>query len=174
MKDKSKITAIILIIITLIIVIISVIFNNDSEKENIENIEIVKNYSNFYTVNSCLYRLTTYLSMRDVESLLFLLNDEYEKDNNINSSNVFEFFPNVESDSTFISEKMYSAILNENLTKYYVKGYIQKNQIFDDTEANEVEQKSIYFIVYLDTMNKIFSVEPYDGKVFIEGDINEK
>ena len=55
MKDKSKLTAIILVIITLIVVITSFI-TKDKEESKVGDINIVTNYSNFYTVDSCLYR----------------------------------------------------------------------------------------------------------------------
>ena len=41
---------------------------------------------------------------------------------------------------------------------------------YDDIITNKLDYGKVYFIVYLDSKNKIFSIEPYDGKVFIEGD----
>ena len=38
-----------------------------------------------------------------------------------------------------------------------------------NSSLNKEDTKDIYFIVYLDTENEIFSIEPYDGNVFING-----
>lgn len=173
MKDKSKVTAIILVIVTIIVVFVSNFILKNKEG-NEEKINIVTNYSNFYTVNSCLYRTITYASSNDIDSLFLTLNDKYKKDNKITEENVLELFKDVESDSTFVSEKMYYTEINKNLLKYYVEGSIERNQISDDADTNKLESKKVYFIVYMDSKNKIFSIEPYDGQVFIEGDNYEK
>lgn len=172
MKDKSKLTAFILVILTIIVVIISqVTQKNDKSREN--NIRIVKNYSNFYTVNSCLYRVATYISSKDTESLVLTLSENYKKKNKVTTSNVLEFFDNIGSDYTFVSKKMYYQLINKNLTKYYVYGIFEKNQLLEDINLSKVDAKDAYFIVYLDSSNKIFSIEPYDGKIFDGGDIDE-
>ena len=60
MKDNSKYIAIGLAILAIIVVIISLVTGNDKKKTNSAPV-IVTNASNFYTVNSCLYRTITYL-----------------------------------------------------------------------------------------------------------------
>lgn len=172
MKDKSKLTAVILVVLTILVVVLTYIFDKDKE-QNKNEIKIVTNYSNFYTVNSCLYRTITHISTSDKESLLLLLDNNYKKENKIDESNVLDLFSNVDVDSTFVSRKMYYEILNNNITKYYVYGYVEKNQISDDEIINKKENKEMYFIVYLDSTNKTFSIEPYNGDIFIGGDKNE-
>lgn len=173
MKDKSKLTAIILVIITILVVVISAILKKE-EKTDEFKINIVTNYSNFYTVNSCLYRTITYITSNDRESLLLILDDKYEKENNINENNILDIFGDIKENSTFVSEKMYYQKINDNIMKYYVYGYIEENAIADDEFTIESQKDYRYFIVYLDTNNKTFSIEPYSGEVFIGGDKNEK
>lgn len=172
MKDKSKLTAIILASLTILVVIISIVTKNNNRQDNNE-ILVVENASNFYTVNSCLYRLVTYISSQDKDSLLLVLSDDYKSKNSVTKDNVMNLFPNIDITSTFVSEKMYYSLLSENITKYYVKGYIENNQIYDEEVLQDSNSESIYFIVYLDTEQNIFSIEPYDGKIFIEGDLDE-
>lgn len=174
MKDKSKLTAVILVIITIIVVAIS-FFTGKSEENQVGDINIVTNYSNFYTVDSCLYRTITYMASNDKESLYLVLNDNYKKEKNITVDNVMGLFSSVEENSTFISRKMYYQGINDNITKYYVYGYVQQNQIFDDFETNKLASIDMYFVVYLDTTNKTFSIEPYSKELFEElgGDSNE-
>ena len=172
MKDKSKLTAIILAMLAILVVVISFVTKNVGENKD-NDILIVENASNFYTVNSCLYRLVTYISSQDKDSLLLVLSDDYKTKNAVTKDNVMNLFPNIDITSTFVSEKMYYSMLSENITKYYVKGYIESNQIYDEEVLQNNNSESVYFIVYLDTEQNIFSIEPYDGKIFIEGDLDE-
>lgn len=172
MKDKSKLIAIILVIVTIVVVVLTSVLKKD-EKQTEKEINIVTNYSNFYTVDSCLYRTITYIATKDTESLLLILSDDYKKENKIDANNVLSLFSSVEEDSIFSSKKMYYEVINSNLNKYYVYGQLEKNQLLDDDLMGETEYKDLYFIVYLDTNNKTFSVEPYDGNIFIGGEFNE-
>ena len=173
MKDKTKLTAIILAILAIIVVIINLLPKEEKENKKSEPI-IVSNYSNFYTVNSCLYRVTTYVSAQDKDSLFLLLSDDYKDQNKIKKDNVLDLFFETSESSTFVSEKMFYETLDENLLKFYVKGYVAENQILDDELLSSIDKEYVYFIVYLDFSENIFSVEPYDGEIFKEGDTNEK
>lgn len=176
MEDKSKLTAIILVIVTIIVVAVSFIFDKIEEKEEVNDINIVTNYSNFYTVNSCLYRTITYISYKDSESLFLVLDDNYKNKNNITKENALSLFNNIVEDSTFVSKKMYYQKINDNITKYYVYGQVQLNQIYDGDVTNKVSHTDMYFIVYMDTSSKTFSVEPYTSDLFskLGGDNNEE
>ena len=174
MKDNSKYIAIILVILVVIVLIINLLKNETIEETKKEELAIVKNYSNFYTVNSCLYRTITYASSKESDNLLLLLTDEYVKKNKITKENVLTLFQNVNENSTFVSEKMYYSLLDDSITKYYVKGYIQSNVIYQDEKLNKSSENPVYFIVYLDSFNNIFSIEPYNGEIFEKGDLNGK
>lgn len=173
MKDNSKLTAIILAILTVIVVIGTFIYNKNNKSTEENKIDIVTNYSDFYTVNSCLYRVITYLGKKDTDSMEKVLYDGYKKPKNINSENLISLFPKVDSDSTFTSMKMYYEKVNSNITKYYVYGRIYKNQVVDEEIPNKQDYLDSYFIVYLDSSNKTFSIEPYSGEIFINGDLYE-
>ncbi len=173
MKDNSKYVAIVLAILAVIVIIISLIGETNTEKSNYDTL-IVTNPSNFYTVNSCLYRVITYLSEKDTDSLNLVVNDNYKKNNNVTKKNILDLFSDVDPNSTFVSEKMYYETINSNLTKYYVKGHIEANQILDDVILEDKNYDSVYFIVYLNTSNNLFSIEPYDGEIFKVGDNIEK
>lgn len=171
MKDKSKLVALILVVVTVIVVILSFIFKKEEEQEK-GKIYLVSNYSSFYTVNSCLYRTISYISSKDIDSLMLVLTDEYKENNGITKDNVMNFITNIEEDSTFTSKKMYYEKINANITKYYVYGTVQKNEVSDNEIVSHIDNMYLYFIVYMDTENKIFSVEPYSGDIFIGGDLN--
>jgi len=173
MKDNSKVVALVLVVLTIIVLLITFISNKNGQTLKENNKVIVTNYSDFYTVNSCLYRTITYLSEKNKDALILLINDNYKKENKINKENVLELFSEVNLDSTFVSEKMYYESLTSSLEKYYVKGFIKENTISDDDILLKQDYESVYFIVYLDSSKNIFSIEPYDGKIFKVGDPNE-
>lgn len=173
MKDNSKYIAIGLGFLAIVVLIISLVSgNSDKQKDNFETL-IVTNASNFYTVNSCLYRTITYLASEDKESLMLLISDDYKKRNKVKEENVLDLFFDVEENSTFVSEKMYYQTITSEITKYYVKGHIETEKIMDDVPLEKKNYESIYFIVYINSFDKLFSIEPYDGEIFIEGDANE-
>ena len=166
-KDNNLMIVIGAIILTVSVIVVTSIIDSNKKKID-QEIKIVTNYVEFYTVNSCLYRVITYISKNDTNSLLLTLNDEYKKKNNINSENILTFFPIVNANSTFVSKKMYYKRINSHLKKFYVYG-----QIVEEDMDTQKGFKDAFFIVYLDTDKKIFAIEPYDGKIFSGGEENE-
>lgn len=131
-------------------------------------IEIVTSTSKFYTVNNCVYRYLVYLQAEDTDSLMLLLDSSYKKKNNISSDNVLDKLEKLDDVYNFEARKMYQEELNENLTKYYVYGYLKKEVI---NQSIETEPIDYYVIVILNTKNQTFSITPYDGEIFIDGGI---
>lgn len=126
MKEERKklYLAIILPIITIIIVVIS--FTTRQSNDIKHDISILKQPSEFFTVNSCLYRTITYVSNKDTDSLLKVLSDTYKKKNKINANNVLKVFPSINGEATFVSKKMYYEKINNKIKKFYVKGIVKK------------------------------------------------
>lgn len=173
MKEERKklYLAIILPIITIIIVVIS--FTTRQSNDIKHDISILKQPSEFFTVNSCLYRTITYVSNKDTDSLLKVLSDTYKKKNKINANNVLKVFPSINGEATFVSKKMYYEKINNKIKKFYVKGIVKKNTIHDFSQVEKEENDYIYFIVTMDSKKQVFSIEPYDGEIFMDGDTNE-
>ena len=171
MKDKTNLVALILVIITAIVLITSYVFK-DKKSDKEENINIVTNYSNFYTVDSCLNRFIIFLSSKSTDDIMSILNDEYIKKNDITKDNVLDLFDEVKEESSFVSKKMYYTRVNENIDKYYVYGSIEYNELQIDHSVN-TESTDTYFIVYIDKHNQLYSIEPYFGDIFISGEIYE-
>lgn len=167
-RNKKNLPVILLVVVTIIVVVCSIVFGKDTKSK--ENIKIVTDASKFYTVNSCIYRFSTYLADNDVDSVYKIVDENFINDNNITKQNILDNFYEILPDYTFISKKMYSSIVNENITKYYVYGVYQPNSLFDDTDIYEVESTDAYYIVYLDNSKSIFSIEPYNGDIFKSGD----
>ena len=171
MKDKTNLIAIILVIVTIIVLVIAYI-SKDNNKTKEEKINIVTNYSNFYTVDSCLNRFIIYLSSKDTDSIMSIINDDFIKKNDITKDNVLDLFDEVKDGSNFVSKKMYYTKVNENIDKYYVYGSVEYSELQID-HSSTTELNDTYFIVYIDKYNHLYSIEPYYGSLFTSGEIYE-
>lgn len=172
MKDKSKLIAIILVVITILVVVLSSLYNKDEKQEDSTKY-IVTNYSDFYTVNSCLYRVITYIASENKSDMMLVLSEDYKKNNKVTEETILNLFPKIEEGSTFVSTKMFYQNIDGNIKKYYVQGYIEMNQLVNMNNSSNLEKNNTYFIVYLDRENKIFSIEPYSGEIFMDGETDE-
>ena len=68
---------------------------------------------------------------------------------------------------------MYYQEVNDNIVKYYAFGYIVPDGHYDDRNSYFDNRIESYFIIYLDSKNLTFYVEPYDGSIFTGGESNE-
>lgn len=139
---------------------------NVGKKEEKNEINIVTDYSTFYTVNTCISRTLDYVFSGDTNSLLLVTNNEYKNENSISDNNILDFYPKIDYIVSFSSISMYYENINDNYTKYYVYGKTIDN-------FNSKDMSEAYFIVYLDKENDLFSIQPYDGKIFKGGVENE-
>lgn len=165
-KNKKNILIILGVIIAIVVLIIKIFFGNDKQS----NINIVKSSSKFYTVSNCVSRYINYLYSEDIDNVILLLEKNYKKKNNINNDNLFKKINKLDNFYSFSPTKMYEEVINDNLTKYYVKGYLVPDDL-DFFETNKVEY---YIIVYFNNKKSTYSIVPYDGKLFKNGDNNEK
>lgn len=154
--DKTTLLAIILVIIVVCVIIIGLVNKSETKQKNSE-INIVVNYDDFYTVDSCINRTLNYINSSDKKSLMSVLDKNYLKNNNLDSSNVLDSFSNIPTISKFSSKKMYYQ-RNGNITKFYIYGILKE----DGINVNSVTGLDYYFIVNLDIKNELFSIEPID------------
>lgn len=163
---KNNLFIIILVILAILVPLITYYIDSRNKQEGDK--KIVVDYNDFYTVDSCINRVITYINGKDTESLMLVINDKYRKKNKIGSNNVLNFFNQVLDESSFVSKKMYYSNVDKKIMKFYVYG---QNLVegFDGIK----DKKDIYFIVYLNLGKKTFSIEPYDGKIFLGGDNSE-
>lgn len=167
MNKKENILVVLLAIVALAVVIVNIISNKKTEEKIIR----VTNYSDFYTVDSCVDRVVGYIANKDTKNLLLSTSKKYIKSNKIDESNVLDFYIEALQDSTFSAKDMYYQQLNK-IEKYYILGTVNYENNFEDLYQSS-DEKETYFIVYLDKSNGIFSIEPYDGAIFKRGIENE-
>ena len=166
--NNKKDNYIISIIIIILLISISVVlyYKNDEEHNAKEetNIVLLKDYSRFFTVNSCIYKYISYLSSDSISDIINILDENFVKSNNINENNLHDYIPKLSGSYTFKSKRVYYEEINKNFITYYVYGVLIEE--FIDYEQLKEEQ---YYIVNMDLKNQTFSITPYDGSIFKEG-----
>ena len=164
-EKTKKFLTFFLALLAIAIPLISYLVNSSKKESN--EVLIVTDYNDFYTVSSCISRFNDYLNNSDSESLLLMISNQYKKDKKITKENVLNVEFTRLADSEFEPKKMYYQIQNKNVTKFYVYGFLVVDG-FDRVE----EKKSVYYVVYIDSNNGVFSIEPYDGSIFMDGGSN--
>lgn len=166
---KKKDNYVLMIIISLILIsILGLLYFKDKDNSNSTDEKtkytLLNDYSRFFTIDSCIYKYISYLSSGDSASVLKILDSNYVKQNQINENNLYEFIDKLDGNYTYKSKKIYFVEIDKNYISYYVDGYLMQDLIDEDSNKTEM-----YFIVNLDLKNNLFSITPYDGKIFEEG-----
>lgn len=169
MNKKDNYILLIIICVILVCILILLFLNSNGKEETALYEEpkymLVSDYSDFYTVRSCVYKYITYLGSNKVDDLINILDEEYVSNNNIDSNNVYNYVNKLSGNYSFKAKKMYYQVDNKNIDKYYVYGYL-----IEETIDGIGNKQDYYLIVNLDSKNKLFSVVPYDGKLFKEAE----
>jgi len=160
--DNKKTILLGVFFIAVLFLLILFLINTENNKSVSNNIVLVNDPSEFYTVSSCLTKYVTYVSSKDNEKIYIMLDSNYIDKNNITVDNVFDFISLYDGEYTQSSIRMYSQQINSYTTKYYVKYVI--NQSIMDVATEDIIQ---YAIVVLNERELSFSIEPYDGEMFI-------
>ena len=167
--NKNRIVSIILValfagLIFALVIIERINYQNSLSKK--EKYDLVKDASEFFTIDDCANRYLTYLSDGDSKNLLAIMNEEYANDNNLNSSNIINrldthnFGDNVVSYKT---RKMLMKKISDTVNEYYLYG-----EVYSDGIEDYYKMTDYYLIITLDSDTLVFDVKPYDGKVFKE------
>jgi len=140
-------------------------FNKKEEKvvKNESKINLLTDYSRFFTVNSCVYKYITYLQTNNVDSILKVLDTKYKESLNINENNVFEYVENLNGNYSFVTKKIYYEQIDDYNFRYYIYGYL-----IEDLIDGSGKKSDRYYIVLFDTNKNIFSIKPYNEIDFKE------
>ena len=87
MKEKKDYSTLIFVCIMLVC-ILALLFlykdNTGKKDEKKSNYVLLNDYSRFFTINSCIYKYFSYLSSKNTDNLLSILDEEYIILNSIN------------------------------------------------------------------------------------------
>lgn len=175
---KNVLIFLIALLATLSVVIFIIINKNqykeEQEKENNvimeenqnQKIEKVNSASAYFTVQSCVNKYINYVTSKDTDSILKLLDSSYIKENDITKSNVLEKIENISGFIIFEAKKMYVEEIDENNKIYYVSGSLKEEGLETYTTIDD----KFYITVNMNFNDNIFSIIPFGN----EGLFNEE
>lgn len=164
-KNKKNIVMIILILFLIGFLIFRIISSIESKK-----VEIVTSSSKFYTVSNCVSRYIYLLYSEDIDNLLLVLDNSYEKDNKVTKNNLLDKIGKLDSLYSFEARKIYQQEVNDDVIKYYVFGYLKKETL---DYVSDDEKKDFYLIVLLNSKKMTYSIIPYNGEIFVK-EVNDE
>lgn len=173
MNKGKKFGVFIVILLIAILCILIIILNNTKNnqlkelqqsttniEENIKPKQKVKDVNWFYTVNTCVDRYLTYLSEKNTDSLMKVLDKNYISYEGITEQNLWNKIESPEFLQILSVQAMYEGEMKGNIKTYYVSGTVR-----DDIMDMQTEEKPFYVTVKLDTVNQTFSIMP-EGYMF--------
>lgn len=164
-KTISIILVVLLIGLVFALVIIERInYQNSLPKK--DKYALVKDASEFFTIDDCANRYITYLSSGDAKSLLSIMNENYVNENGLNSNNIINRLDTSnfrDNEVSFKTRKMLVKYLSDTVNEYYLYG-----EIYFDGIDNYYKMTNYYLIITVDSDTLEFNVKPYDGAVFKE------
>lgn len=162
---KLEVTIIIILVFIFIISFIYMKIKEDKVEEEKINTEvsILADNNRFFTIDSAISKYFSYVTSKDSESILKILDENYIEKNNITASNVYNFIGNYNSNIKTSLEEAYQVSSYKNIYKYCVKIKLKQETLYDSTL-----QGNIYYIVTINENELIFALEPISEIIYRE------
>ena len=153
-------------IILIIVFGITFIFMKTSElrteEEKIDTTVIaLQDVNRFFTIDSAIDKYFSYITLKNDESLLKTLDEDYVERNNITTSNIYNFVGNYESNIKSNLDEAYQVSSYKNIYKYYVKVALKLETLYDSTL-----QGYNYYIITINENELTFGVEPISEIIY--------
>lgn len=173
MEENKKNILLIVICVIFVVLFVVVLFTNNRSEDNMNSttskINMVTDQNRFFTVSSCVSKYLSYLSLKDTDNILYLIDENYKNEHGITSANLYDYVKQLDGEYEFTANMMYQEQVDGNIMKYYVSGFIKPSLLLDSAEEYyQIERENFYVIVNLDLRQQVFSIVPYDGAVFQE------
>ena len=158
----NKTTKIEVVIIILLIAIFGISFiyakttERRAEDETIDTtVTALSDVNRFFTIDSAISKYFSYVTSKNSESILKILDEDYIERNNITSSNIYNFVGNYEANIKTSLEEAYQFSSYNNIYKYYVK------------VALKLETLYLYYIVTINENELTFAIEPISETIYL-------
>lgn len=165
----NKTTKIEVVIIILLIAIFSISFiyakttERRAEDETIDTtVTALSDVNRFFTIDSAISKYFSYVTSKNSESILKILDEDYIERNNITSSNIYNFVGNYEANIKTSLEEAYQFSSYNNIYKYYVKVALKLETLYDSTL-----QGYLYYIVTINENELTFAIEPISEDIYL-------
>ena len=136
----------------------------DNESINTDVVALA-DVNRFFTIDSAISKYFSYITLKDGESLLSILDEDYISRNNITTANIYQFVGNYNSNIKTSLEEAYRVSSYKNIYKYYTKVVLNEETLYDSTL-----QGYNYYIVTINENELTYAIEPiseiiYNNKV---------
>lgn len=165
----NKTTKIEVIIIILLIAVFGISFiyakttEGKADEETIDTtVTALSDVNRFFTIDSAISKYFSYVTSKNSESILKILDEDYIERNNITSSNIYNFVGNYNSNIKSNLEEAYQISSYNNIYKYYVKVGLKLETLYDSTL-----QEYAYYIVTINENELTFAIEPISEILYL-------
>ena len=169
MNKTTKIEVVIIIILIAVFGISFIYAKTTEGKADEETIDTtvtaLSDVNRFFTIDSAISKYFSYITLKDGESLLSILDEDYISRNNITTANIYQFVGNYNSNIKTSLEEAYRVSSYKNIYKYYTKVVLNEETLYDSTL-----QGYNYYIVTINENELTYAIEPiseiiYNNKV---------
>ena len=166
MNKTTKIEVVIIIILIAVFGISFIYAKTTEGKADEETIDTtvtaLSDVNRFFTIDSAISKYFSYVTSKNSESILKILDEDYIERNNITSSNIYNFVGNYNSNIKSNLEEAYQISSYNNIYKYYVKVGLKLETLYDSTL-----QEYAYYIVTINENELTFAVEPISETLYL-------
>ena len=161
--EKIELSVVIILVVVLVFSFIYVKFTeNKVEEETIDTkVVALADVNRFFTIDSAISKYFSYITLKDNESLLKILDEDYIERNNITTSNINNFVGNYDANIRSSLEEAYQVSSYNNIYKYYVKVVLKEETLYDSTLHGYV-----YYIVTINENELTFAIEPISDIIY--------
>ena len=166
MNKTSKIE---LIIAVSLIVIFGITFiymktaENRGEEERIDTtVTALSDVNRFFTIDSAISKYFSYVTSKNSESILKILDEDYVQKNNITNDNIYSFVGDYDANIKTSLEEAYQVNAYNNIYQYYVKVALSLETLYDTTP-----QGYAYYIVTINENELTFGIEPISDIIYL-------
>lgn len=167
---------IILIIIALIAILLGIIFKDEQNKISTEpngngeqdviskEIEELKDENLFFALQNSINNYYSMLANKNTNSLLDILDDDFKKEKQINSSNIYNIINSDYETVSYIAKSIYYNP-NSSISYYFINGYLTNMTMMEDKFQY---YPSINFLIVVDNKNRHMVIKPLENNLNIE------
>ena len=161
--EKIELSVVIILVVVLVFSFVYVKFTENKKEEETINTEVVAlaDVNRFFTIDSAISKYFSYITLKDNESLLKILDEDYIERNNITASNISNYVGNYDDNIRSSLEEAYQVSSYNNIYKYYVKVVLKAETLYESTL-----QGYVYYIVTINENELTFAIEPISDIIY--------
>ncbi len=162
--EKVEITIVVILIVFFCGTLIysKVVQKNVDDNKIDTTVFALNDVNRFFSIDSSISKYVSYVSNKDVDNIIKVLDKNYKENNNISSSNVFDFVGNYNIGYISSTREIYQVSSNNNIYKYYAKV-----RLLEETFDSSTFIDNAYFEVTINENELTFAIAPISEIVYM-------